>query len=258
MDKLFKALGDPARREILDALRARDGQTLGDLATRFEMTRFGVMKHLGVLEDAGLITTLRRGRFKYHYLNAVPLQQAIDRWIEPLIAKPAARALIELKSTLEGDQTMHDTDAKPDFVLQTFIRCSQDALWDALTRADQMAAWHFMAHRVDREGDCFDYRFADGSLMLRSRAIEITPKTRIVATFEPQWEGGGAPSRTVFRIAAEGDHCSLTVEHYGLTFPVLPGEGVSDGWARWAAGLKTWLETGEAVRFAHVSDGGAA
>lgn len=258
MDKIFKALGDPARREILDALRARDGQTLGDLVARFDMTRFGVMKHLGVLEDAGLITTLKRGRYKYHYLNAVPLQQAIDRWIEPLIARPTARALIDLKTTLEGDKTMPDTDTRPDFVLQTFIRCTQDALWDALTHADQMAAWHFLASRVDRDGDTFDYRFPDGTLMLRSRAIEITPKTRIVATFEPQWEGGGTPSRTVFLIAVEGAHCSLTVEHYDLTFPVVPGEGVSDGWARWAAGLKTWLETGDAMRFAPVTAGGAA
>ena len=85
MDALVKALSDPARRTLLDSLRMRDGQTLQDLQTHLDMTRFGVMKHLGVLETAGLITTKKVGRFKHHYLNALTLQQAIDRWIEPLL-----------------------------------------------------------------------------------------------------------------------------------------------------------------------------
>lgn len=92
MDALFKARADPARRTLLDSLRMRDGQTLQELEARLDMTRFGVMKHLGVLETGGLITTRKVGRFKHHYLNALPLQQAIDRWIEPLLVKPAARA----------------------------------------------------------------------------------------------------------------------------------------------------------------------
>jgi hypothetical protein len=73
-------------------------------------------------------------------------------------------------------------------------------------------------------------------------------------TFEPHWEGGGAPSRVIYRIEAEGDHCKLTIEHYDLTFPLIPGEGVSDGWARWADGLKSWLETGRSTRFAPASE----
>ncbi|MEL6208275.1 MAG: SRPBCC domain-containing protein [Pseudomonadota bacterium] len=136
----------------------------------------------------------------------------------------------------------------PDFVHQTFIRCSQDALWDALSDPAKMTAYHFMASSVAREGDTYVYSHADGSDMLRCREIEADPKSRIVATFEPKWEGGGAPSRTIFLIRAEGEVCSLTVEHYGLTFPVVPGEGVADGWARWAASLKSWLETGQAIR----------
>ena len=79
MDLIFKALGDPARRALLDSLRQNDGQSLGDLEAQLDMTRFGVMKHLGVLEEAGLITTRREGRFKYHYLNAAPLQEVVDR-----------------------------------------------------------------------------------------------------------------------------------------------------------------------------------
>ena len=137
---------------------------------------------------------------------------------------------------------------KPDFMMQTFIRCSQDALWQALTDPDQMAAYHFMADKVVKEGDTFITSMPDGAPLFRARALKITPQTRIEATWEPQWEGGGAPSKTVFLIDAEKDCCRLTVEHYDLTFPVVPGEGVSDGWARWAASLKSWLETGKPMK----------
>ena len=132
MDTIFKALADPARRTLLDALRQQDGQTLAELTELLDMSRFGVMKHLGVLENAGMVVTHKKGRFKYHYLNAVPLQQVIDRWIEPMLVKPAARAVLTLKSQLEGTTPMLDTTTAPDFMTQTFIRCTQDALWDAL------------------------------------------------------------------------------------------------------------------------------
>ena len=138
--------------------------------------------------------------------------------------------------------------ARPDFVLQTFIRCTQDALWEALTDPDLMARYHFMATKVTRDGDLFSLYHANGDPMFEMRMLEIDPKSRIVTTFEPQWEGGGAPSRTIYLIRAEGDHCALTLEHYDLTFEVVPGEGVADGWARWAASLKTFLETGAPMR----------
>ncbi len=91
MDAIFKALNDPARRALLDSLRAKDGQTLTELEEQIDMTRFGVMKHLKVLEEAHLVVTTKVGRFKYHYLNVLPLQEMLDRWIEPLLARPAAR-----------------------------------------------------------------------------------------------------------------------------------------------------------------------
>jgi DNA-binding transcriptional ArsR family regulator len=107
MDAIFKALADDTRRLILDVLRDRDGQTLGELEVSLtkqgvEMTRFGVMKHLKVLEAASLVISRKQGRFKYHYLNVVPLQEVIDRWIEPLTQKPLARATLDLKAKLEG------------------------------------------------------------------------------------------------------------------------------------------------------------
>ncbi len=249
MDAIFKALNDPSRRALLDALKTENGQTLSDLEARLDMTRFGVMKHLKVLEEASLITTVKRGRFKYHYLNALPLQELIDRWIDPLLAKPAARATLTLKSRLEGSKTMLDETAKPDLVMHTFIRCTRDALWDALVDPEQMSAYHFLSPKVVQENDTLIYHTPDGGIMMKCRTIEAVPKSRIVSTFEPHWEGEVPPSRTVFLIDEEGAHCRLTIEHYDLHFPVVAGEGVHDGWQRWAAGLKTWLETGEAIRF---------
>ena len=143
MDAIFKALNDPARRDLLDSLRQRDGQSLSDLEEVLEMSRFGVMKHLKVLEAANLLVTRKDGRFKYHYLNALPLQEVMDRWAAPFLQRQA-RALTELKAKLERDTDM----GKPDFMMQTFIRCSQDALWDALTEADQISAYHFMCNEV--------------------------------------------------------------------------------------------------------------
>ena len=246
MDMIFKALADPARRARLDSLRDRDGQTLSELEAGFDMTRFGVMKHLGVLEEAGLVVSVKKGRFKYHYLNAVPLQEVIDRWIDPFRAKPAARAVLNLKSTLEGHATMAD---KPDYVLQTFIRCTQDALWEALTDPVQMSRFHFMAHEVRKEDDRYIYAHPDGSAMLECRTLEVDPKSRIVSTFEPKWDPAMPASRAVYRLSPEGDYMKLVVEHYDLAMPVVPGEGVADGWSRWAAGLKTFLETGTAQKY---------
>lgn len=249
MDLIFKALSDPARRTILDRLRQKDGQSLAELETQFDMTRFGVMKHLGVLEEAGLITTRREGRFKYHYFNALPLQEMADRWIEPLVVGPTARSVLDLKNRLQGDTTM----SKPDFVMSTFIRCTQDALWDALTDVDQGANFHFMASRVTREGNAQIYHTPDGNQMLICTETELTPKTRIASTFEPHWDGPDmAASRFVYLIEPEGASCKLTVEHYDLP---AGQEGVAEGWQRMMAGLKTWLETGQPAQFGY---GGAA
>ena len=100
MDEVFKALADPTRRGLLDALRERDGQTLSSLESGLPMTRFGVMKHLRVLEEANLVTTQRRGREKLHFLNPVPIRLIHDRWVSKY-AEPWAAALSGLKQELE-------------------------------------------------------------------------------------------------------------------------------------------------------------
>ncbi|MDW3222963.1 MAG: helix-turn-helix domain-containing protein [Paracoccaceae bacterium] len=248
MDSTFKALADPARRTLLDSLRAKPGQSLQDLEGQLDMTRFGVMKHLRVLEDAKLIVTQKKGRFKFHYLNVLPLQEAIDRWVEPLLVKPAARAVLNLKSQLEGTPKM----TKPDFVMQTFIHCTQDALWHALTDPEANAAYNFVAGSCVREGNKLVFKMPDDGLMLVLTETLLTPKTRIESTFEPHWAGPDVPleqSRFVYLIEPQGPNCLLTVEHYDIP---AGQEGIADGWQRTLAGLKTWLETGQAIKFARA------
>ncbi|HEX5608608.1 MAG TPA: metalloregulator ArsR/SmtB family transcription factor [Solirubrobacterales bacterium] len=102
MDEVFKALADPTRRELLDELFRQDGQSLSALEERLPMSRFGVMKHLKVLEQAGLVTTQRRGREKLHFLNPVPIRMVHDRWVGKY-AEPWASALSELKREIEEE-----------------------------------------------------------------------------------------------------------------------------------------------------------
>ena len=101
-DRVFKALADPTRRFLLDRLFARDGRTLSELESELEMTRFGVMKHLRVLEDAGLVVTRRAGREKLHFLNVVPIRLIHDRWIDKFTERRVS-ALTDLKRQLEED-----------------------------------------------------------------------------------------------------------------------------------------------------------
>lgn len=140
---------------------------------------------------------------------------------------------------------------KPDFMMQTFIRCTQDALWDALTEADQLAAYHFLCNEVRGNavpGEPIDFIKPDGEVMFRQVTTEMDPKTRIAQTFEPYFLGHNAPhSHMVYLIEAQGDTCKLTIEHYDMA----PGqEGFADGWARVISSLKSYLETGKAMKVA--------
>src|SRR3954468_13035504 len=123
MDDVFRALGDPTRRSLLDELFGEDGQTLNALEARLPMTRFGVMKHLRVLERAGLVVTRRRGREKLHYLNPVPIRLIHDRWVSKY-TEPLAAALSELKRRLE-DRAMVK-------VFEVYIKTTPERLWKAI------------------------------------------------------------------------------------------------------------------------------
>src|SRR5271169_4954237 len=121
-DEVFKALADPTRRSLLDELFKQDGQTLSALEQRLPMTRFGVMKHLKVLEQAGLVTAKRRGREKLHFLNPVPIRLVHDRWVSKY-AEPWAATLSGLKHRLES-KTMEK-------VFEIYIKTTPGRLWDA-------------------------------------------------------------------------------------------------------------------------------
>ena len=135
MADVFKALADASRRKLLDRLFKRDGQTLGELCERVDMTRFGVMKHLRVLEEAGLLVTRRQGREKLHYLNPMPIRLVHDRWVSKYRA-PFAAALSDLKSRLETD--MAETQ-----MYVVFIRTSPERLWQALTDSEITKKYFF-------------------------------------------------------------------------------------------------------------------
>lgn len=245
MDMIFKALNDPARRKLLDALRIKNGQSLSELEDQLEMTRFGVMKHLRILEQAQLVNSRKIGRFKYHYLNALPLQEVIDRWIDPFL-KPQSQALIQMKAKLEGQKMTQ----KPDFMMSTFIDCSQDALWEALTRGEMVGNYHFICDEVtgtlSAPGDQIDFKLPDGSTMLSNRLIAIDPKSRIEFAFLPNFGEDQAASRCVYLLEPTRAGMRLTVEHYDMT-PAM--SGYADGWSRYLSGLKTYLETGRSHRF---------
>src|SRR5213595_2355273 len=134
-DRVFKALADPTRRHLLDRLFERDGRSLGKLESELEMTRFGVMKHLRVLEDAALVVTRRSGREKLHYLNPVPIRLIHDRWISKY-TEPWAAGLVGLKRELEDQMEK---------VFEIYIRTTPERLWDAITDPAIRAKYHFGA-----------------------------------------------------------------------------------------------------------------
>ena len=236
---MFRALADPTRRALLDELFREDGQTLSALEERFSMTRFGVMKHLKVLEEAGLVVSRKRGREKLHFLNPVPIRLVHDRWVSKY-AEPWAAGLSELKDRLE--RTMEK-------VYEIYIRTTPERLWEAITDADIRAKYSFGVRAVSdwTAGAHIEmvHPKAEG-LLGEGEVLEMEPPRRLVHTMVALWgedvkaEG---ESRVTWEIEPVGDSCRLTVVHDQLR------EGANDqlygGWPMILSGLKTWLETGE-------------
>ena len=169
---MFRALADPTRRSLLDELFREDGQTLSALEERFSMTRFGVMKHLKQLEEAGLVVTRRRGREKLHFLNPVPIRLVHDRWVSKY-AEPWAAALSELKERLET--TMEK-------VFEIYIRTTPERLWEAITDPEIRSKYNFGA-RVTSDwtpGSRFEMRPDAGGLLGEGEILEVDPPRRLV------------------------------------------------------------------------------
>jgi uncharacterized protein YndB with AHSA1/START domain len=239
MDAVFRALADPTRRSLLDELFREDGQTLSALEGRLPMTRFGVMKHLRHLEEAGLVVTRRRGREKLHFLNPVPIRLVHDRWVSKY-AEPWAAALSVLKNRLE-DETMEK-------VFEIYIKTTPERLWEAITDPEMRSKYSFGV-RVTSDwapGSRYESSHPAGVAIAEGENLEVDPPHRLVQSMVALWSDevkSEGTSRVTWEIEPVGDSCRLTVTHDELR------EGANDelygGWPMILSGLKTLLETGE-------------
>jgi len=238
MDDVFKALADPTRRRLLDELFREDGQSLGVLERRFAMTRFGVMKHLKVLEDAGLVVARRRGREKLHFLNPVPIRLVHDRWVSKY-AEPWVAGLSSIKEELERDMEK---------VFEIYIATTPERLWEAITDSEIRSKYQFgiRVHSDWQVGSrvALSHPKAPG-LLGEGEVLEFAPPRRLVHTLSALWgddvKAEGA-SRVTWEIVAVGDSCCLTLTHDQLRDGA--NSQIYGGWPMILSGLKTWLETG--------------
>jgi uncharacterized protein YndB with AHSA1/START domain/DNA-binding transcriptional ArsR family regulator len=262
MDAAFKALADPSRRQLLDRLNSRNGQSLRELCADLDMARQSVTKHLEVLEAAGLVTTVRRGREKLHYLNAAPINDIAERWIHRY-DRERAHALADLKRALEETHVQ-----STEFVYATYIRTTPEQLWQALIDpAFTLRYWGVAIHSDWRVGSPvrFDEEVQDPDQVV----LECEPYRRLAYNwhnYQPKHADlfGWSPerlaelrreplSRVTFELEPIGSTVKLTVIHDGFE----PGSEMleacsgrhakSGGWAQVLANLKTLLETGETL-----------
>ena len=231
-------MADPTRRALLDELFRQDGQTLSALEARFSMTRFGVMKHLKVLEAAGLVVTRRQGREKLHFLNPVPIRLVHDRWVSKY-AEPWVASLSDLKTTLEANMEK---------VFEIYIKTTPDRLWQAITDPEMRSKYNF-GTRINsdfKRGSEYKQSTPDGTLLGEGKNLEVDPPRRLVQSMTALWgedvkaEG---TSRVTWEIEPVGDSCHLKVTHDQLREGA--NEQLYGGWPMILSGLKTLLETGE-------------
>ena len=202
------------------------------------MTRFGIMKHLKQLEEAGLVVTRRRGREKLHFLNPVPIRLVHDRWVSKY-AEPWVATLSELKDRLE-----HSMEK----VFEIYIKTTPDRLWEAITNSDIRAKYNFGAgiNGDWTPGSRLEMSHPKGGLLGEGEVLEVDPPRRLVHTMTALWSDdvrNEGSSRVTWEIEPVGDSCRLTLTHDQLR------EGANaelyGGWPMILSGLKTWLETGE-------------
>ena len=242
MDEVFKALADPTRRGLLDELYREDGQTLGALEQRLPMTRFGVMKHLRVLEEAGLVVSKRRGREKLHFLNPVPIRLVHDRWVSKY-TEPWAAALVGLKSRIEDEQM--------EKVFEIYIKTTPERLWEAITDPQQRSRYTFGIAPVSdwTPGSTYEATHeASGRVILAGENLEVDPPRRLVQSYIAKWSEAvqaEGTSRVTWEIEPVGDSCRLLVTHDQLREGA--NEEIYGGWPMILSGLKTLLETGESL-----------
>jgi uncharacterized protein YndB with AHSA1/START domain/DNA-binding transcriptional ArsR family regulator len=254
MDEAFRALADPSRRLLLDKLFERDGRSLSELQAVLPMGRFGVMKHLRVLEEAGLVTTRRVGRTKLHYLNPVPIRLVHDRWISRY-AEPIVAQLSALKAHLE-EPPMGVT--APRHVYEIYIRTTPERLWQAITDPAYTRQYYYHSDvqsdwKVDSKMVYLDH----GEVQLDCKILEIDPAHRLVHSFVALYapeEAADKPSRVTWEIEKMGEACRLTVIHDEFAGETATYRSTEHGWAHILSGLKTLVETGQPLVIAALAE----
>jgi uncharacterized protein YndB with AHSA1/START domain/DNA-binding transcriptional ArsR family regulator len=259
VDEVFRALADPSRRRLLDSLNARNGQTLRELCSGLAMARQSVSKHLAVLEAANLVTTVRRGREKLHYLNAAPINEIGERWITRY-DRDRVHALADLKRALEETPM-----EKPSFVYTTYIATTPERLWRALTEPAFTERYWSTTFETDwTVGSTMTWHNHGITIADTEQVVlEADPYRRLSYTwhsFTPElaerfdWSdelrarlAAEHRSKVTFEIEREDDQVKLTVIHDGFEPGSRVLEMISGGWPRVVSGLKTLLETGEAM-----------
>jgi uncharacterized protein YndB with AHSA1/START domain/DNA-binding transcriptional ArsR family regulator len=242
--RVFKALADPTRRQLLDRLHERNGQTLGELCGSLSMARQSASQHLAVLEAANLISTTWHGREKLHHLNPVPLHEVQERWIDKFEG-PRLRVLSAVRQRAEEQ----DMSARPDYVYVTYIRATPEQVWHALTDADLTA--RYWGHRNVSDwqpGSTWRHVRTDGSGIadVTGEVVETVPPERLVVTFPGSEEQRDQPSRVTFSIEPYQDIVRLTVRHVDLPTEA-DREAIAAGWPAVLANLKSLLETGDVL-----------
>ena len=247
-DLVYKALADEGRRALLDSLFAKDGQTLRELeACLNQMTRFGVMKHLRVLEDANLVVTERRGREKLHFLNPAPIGELYDRWVGKY-AQPHLRVVSGLKTSLET-RTMTETKVNT-HIIQTYIRATPDSVWQALTDPDMTEKYYFGTRVVTDLNPGTPFRYVDqkGDIMIDGEVLESDPPNKLVVTFRHKWDDEPVDGGTVtYELTQMDDVTKLRLTHIGLPEGHPLVQETFNGWSYILAGLKTLVETGQVL-----------
>jgi uncharacterized protein YndB with AHSA1/START domain/DNA-binding transcriptional ArsR family regulator len=259
MDAVFKALADPTRWRLLDRLRETDGQTLSALCVCLEMTTQSVTQHLDLLVHANLVTVVRRGRERLHYLNPVAIHEIQRRWISGF-HQPRLQALsatrnqaVEYAMTARGAQTSaaYVATRVPTYLYVTYIRASAQQVWDALTNSDLGARYWGNAAVSDWQvGSDWELRGADEASVVKvvGQLLETEPPAKLVVTFEDtaHAQPPRAPSVVTFLIEPHMDIVRLTVTREDLGDTEQFG-GISRGRPAVLANLKSLLETGDVL-----------
>ncbi|MGW2702634.1 ArsR/SmtB family transcription factor [Streptomyces sp. NPDC001340] len=248
MDSVFKALADPTRRLLLDRLREQNGQTLRELCERLDMTRQSATQHLDLLQQANLVTVVRRGRERLHYLNPAPIHEIEERWISEF-DKPRLQAISAIRNQAEEYAMTDAPTSVPTYVYVTYIRASAEQVWQALTDADLTARYWGHANVSDwQPGSSWEHRRVDGSgkADVVGQVLKAEPPTRLVITFEdaPDTVPPREPSVVTFLVEPYEDIVRLTVTHENLANEAML-KGISQGWPAVLANLKSLLETGD-------------